>query len=363
MKNISLLIVFCVLATLSAAQPTYNYQKRFQVKSGYVEYKLSGMIVGTKSLWWNDFGEKYREETNSSEMVKVGKRTEIVENHSLSIFDGNYYYNVNMATMEGTKLHKNAVPDFSLLGSGLNDSEMEQLGMGLLKGLGGKVEKKSEIVLGRSCDVTNLMGATVHAYKGVTLRSVAKIKSYENYEEAVSFEENISIPASKFTPPANATLNDVSADVSGDENFYQEMEEEQGLLFPSGITFETFRNKSEQVRRMLGYTFALHDASGGEYSSMWTKESKNTVWVLVNSLQNYAGWREDFADDGIEYFTLNGNRMAFRQDSFYDEESGTSTPASLLLVELKSRDAFIRITATPQKTQESLVEIFNHLKF
>ncbi|NCB07298.1 MAG: hypothetical protein EOM73_03955, partial [Bacteroidia bacterium] len=285
------------------AQPTYNYQKRFQVKSGHVEYELSGMISGTKSLSWDDFGKKYREETNSSEAVKTLKGTEEVKNHSLSIFDGTYYYNVNMQSLQGTKLHKNAVPDFSLLGSGLNDSEMEQLGEGLLKGLGGKVDKKSEPVLGRPCDVTQLMGATVHVYKGVPLRSYVKIKSYENREEALRFEENILIPESQFQPPANAVIEDVSADVSGNEHFNQELEEEQGLLYPSGISFETFRNESERVRRKLGYTFALHDASGGEYSAMWMKDEKNTAWILANSLQNYANWREDFADDGIEYFT------------------------------------------------------------
>lgn len=363
MKKLSLLVVFCGWATLAVAQPTYNYQKRFQVKSGHVEYKLSGMITGTKSLWWDDFGEKYREESNTNETVKTLRGSEVVKNHSLSIFDGTYFYNVNMATMQGTKLHKNAVPDFSLLGSGLNDSEMEQLGEGLLKGLGGKVDIKSETVLGRTCDVTQLMGATVHVYKGVPLRSYVKIKSHENREEAKLFEENITIPASQFQPLANAVIEDVSADVRGNEHFNQELEEEQGLLYPSGISFEKFRDESERVRRKFGYTFALHDASGGEYSAMWMKDKQNTAWILANSLQNYANWREDFADDGIEYFTRNGNRMAFRSDAMYDEETETSTPVSLLLVELKSKDAFIRITASPEKTKEQLIDIFNQFKF
>ena len=92
------------------------------------------------------------------------------------------------------------------------------------------------------------------------------------------------------------------------------------------------------------------------------KDKTNTVWILVNSLQNYANWREDFADDGMAYFSDNGNRMAFREDNIYDEESGTSTPASILFIELKSKDAFIRIT-TPNKTKEELIRIFNQFKF
>jgi len=363
MKKLSLLTMLFGWIAFASAQPTYNYQKRFQVKSGHVEYILSGMVTGTKSLWWDNFGKKYREETNSSETVKTGKHTETIKNNSLSIFDGEYYYNVNMATLQGTKLHKNAVPNFALLGSGLNDNEMEQLGNGLLKSFGGKVEKKSEFVLGRTCDVTQLMGATVHVYKGVTLRSYIKIKSRENREEAVHFEENIKIPASTFTPPGNAVIEDVSADVSGNENFNEELEEEQGLLFPSGISFEKFKNESERIRRTLSYTFALHDASGGEYSAMWTKDKKNIAWISMKSLQNHANWREDFADDGIEYFTHNGNRMAFRSDSLYDEETGISTPVNMLLVELKAKDAFIHITASPKKTKQELIDFFNLFKF
>lgn len=363
MKQFILFVGILLISSTLSAQPTYNYQKRFQVKSGHVEYELSGMVVGTKSVWWDDYGEKYREETNSEETVETRKHKEIIKNHSLSISDGEYYYNVNMETMQGTKLHKGAVPDFSIPGSGLNDGEMEQLGEGLLKAFGGNVKKKSEIVLGRTCDVTNMMGATVHVYKGVTLRSYVKVKSHENREEAVFFEENIGVPGSGFAPPEKAILEDISADVSGNENYNEELEEEQGLLFPSGIEFEKFRDESEHVRRALGYTFAMHDASGGEYSAMWMKDKKNTAGILINSLQNYANWREDFADDGIEYFTHKGNRMAFRSDSIYDEESGTSTPASILFAELKSKDAFIRITCTPQKTKEQLIEIFNRFNF
>ena len=361
MKSLLSSILF-LFVTAVFAQPSYNYQKRFQVKSGHIEYKLSGSTAGTKSLWWDDYGEKYREEINTLQTVKTGKRTETVKNHSLSISDGVYYFNVNMKTMEGTKLHKNAVPDFSILGSGLNDGEMEQLGESLLGAFGGKVEKKSETVLGRTCDVSTVMGATVHSYKGLTLKSYVKVKSVEDIEEAVSFDENTGISASKFMPPGNALIEDVSGDISENENFYEELEEEEGLVYPSEIDFETFRDESERVRRSLGYGFAMHDASGGEYSAMWMKDKTNTVWILVNSLQNYANWREDFADDGMAYFSDNGNRMAFREDNIYDEESGTSTPASILFIELKSKDAFIRIT-TPNKTKEELIRIFNQFKF
>lgn len=353
---------FLLLEVTAFAQQTYNYQKRFQVKSGKVEYRLTGAITGSKNLAWDEFGEKFREEIKSEEVVKTRKTTEIVKNHSLSIFDGKYYYNINLSTNEGTKIHKDAVPDFSILGSGMNDSEMEQLGKSLLGAFGGKVEPRSEVILGRTCDVTTAMGATVHNYKGVTLKSAVKIKNIENIEEATSFQENIAVSASMFTPPSGVSLEDVSADVSGDVNFQEEIEEEEGLLFPSGFEFSKFKTESERVRREMGYVFAMHDASGGQYSSMWTKGSGVFVSINASSLRNYANWQEDFADDGIEYFSHKGVKMAYRSDSFYDEESGKSTPGSILLIENKSKDAFIRISSTPQKSKDELIAIFEKFK-
>ncbi|MGD9493040.1 MAG: hypothetical protein AB7V36_06780 [Bacteroidales bacterium] len=354
--------VYFILGVITA-QNSYNYQKRFQVKSGHVEYTLSGMETGTKTIWWDNFGNNYREEINSSQTVKTLKGTEEVKNQSLSIFDGNYYYSINAETMQGTKVHKDAVPDFSILGSGLNDGEMEQLAEGLLQGMNGKTEKQSETVLGYTCDVTTAMGATVYSYKGVTLKSYVKIGSNENTEQATVFEENITVSASKFAPPANAFIEDISAETVGFAIDNYESEEEQGLLYPSGIAFEEFRNESECVRRKLGYSLAMHDASGGEYSSMWTQESKNTIWILVNSLQNYNNWRDDFAGDNIEYFVHNGNQMAFQKENIYDEESKTFTAASTLFVELKLKDAFFRIMSTPQISKEKLLEIFDQFVF
>lgn len=357
------LIVICLIAGVISAQPSYNYQKRFQVKSGHVEYKLTGQVTGKKSLWFDDFGSKYREEIITEEVYKTRKTTEVVKNHSLSVFDGTYYYNVNMATMEGTQLHKDAVPDFSVLGSGLNDSEMEQLGEGLLSALGGKVEKKSETIMGRVCDVTNLMGATVHVYKGVTLKSYAKIGGVENLEEAVSFDESIKVSASKFQVPATAKIEDVSGDVSGNDGFYDDQEEDNDHVFPAGVDFDRFKAESERIRRAKGYVFAMHDASDGQYSSMWTKGDKNSVGIIVTSLQNNNSWSEVMAGESTESFSKNGFPMLFQSGTFFDEEDENAVQGSILMVEMKSKDAVVMITATPQKSKDELIDLFNQFRF
>ena len=53
MKKLTLFAIFAVLFSGLQAQP-----KLFEVKSGHIEYKLTGNTVGTKSFWWDDYGAK-----------------------------------------------------------------------------------------------------------------------------------------------------------------------------------------------------------------------------------------------------------------------------------------------------------------
>jgi hypothetical protein len=198
MKGLIILTFICLISNTAISQDNYSLQKRFQIKSGHVEYKLKGSSNGTKSIWFDDFGQKYYEETNTN------------DTHSLSIFDGSYYYTIDLGTKEGTKMYKDAVPDFSALASAMDEDEIKELGEDIKNAFGATVEEKKETFLGRSCDVTQAMGAKVHSYKGVILRSYAKIFSMEELEEAVTFEENIRIPASRFTPPSGIIFSELS---------------------------------------------------------------------------------------------------------------------------------------------------------
>lgn len=362
MKKIFFLSICYCFALSLFGQPSSNYPKRYQIKSGYLEYQYTGSITGTKTLWFDDYGTKYREETKTSETVKTGKKIETIANHSLSITDGTYYYNVNLADNKGTKIHKNAMPDFSLLTSGLNQSEAEMLGEGIVNSLGGKVEKKQEIFLGKLCDVTTLLGVTVHSYKGIALKTQTKINDSEYSEIALHFKENTSIPANSFIPPNNAIIEDVSADISGNTNFDEDMDDESGLTFTSGFDFASFKTESDRIRRTLGYGFAMHDASSAQFSSMWTKNDNSMIGINVFSLKNYTNWQSDFADEGIEYFTHNGEKMAYRKDNFYDEETGKSKPGAFLLIENKPKDAFWQITTSPEKDKNELISIYKQFK-
>lgn len=54
--SVLILLIFCIN---TQAQKDINH---YLVKSGYVEYELTGSIKGVKKIWWDDYGDKEREE-------------------------------------------------------------------------------------------------------------------------------------------------------------------------------------------------------------------------------------------------------------------------------------------------------------
>ena len=39
--------------------------KKYAIKSGHIEYELTGSTTGTKTVWWDNYGDKLFEETKS----------------------------------------------------------------------------------------------------------------------------------------------------------------------------------------------------------------------------------------------------------------------------------------------------------
>ena len=74
------------------AQPVYNFVKTFEVKSGFVEYTMSGSLSGQILFWWDDYGMKYREEVFLEGEIS-----------SISVSDGSFFYHLNPESLTGNK--------------------------------------------------------------------------------------------------------------------------------------------------------------------------------------------------------------------------------------------------------------------
>lgn len=191
--SVLILLIFCIN---TQAQKDINH---YLVKSGYVEYELTGSIKGVKKIWWDDYGDKEREEIQSISEVKIFGMVQKEEVHSIHISNGNKYWDINLLDgtgVTGDDSYYDAV-DFS---EDMTDAEKKKFEDDLLNALGGQ-RLDPENFLGYKCEVIEVMGAKSWLYKGIALKSKANLMGIEVNEVAKKFKKNNVIPASKFEPP------------------------------------------------------------------------------------------------------------------------------------------------------------------
>lgn len=182
---------------------------QYAVKSGHVEYKLTGSTTGTRSLWWDDYGEKEYEETKSVSEIKMMGMVQRDEVHSVVIMVGDYFWSANLLNNTG---EKGKIPYYDVkeqFGEDMTEQEAEELGEEILNAMGGE-RLPSEEFMGYNCDVVTMMGAKSWIYRGVLLKTSAKMMGISINEEAVKFEKDISVPSSKFKPLTNISYKEVS---------------------------------------------------------------------------------------------------------------------------------------------------------
>lgn len=199
MKKIILSLAYILLVGIVFAQEDID---RYIVKSGYIEYELSGSTKGTKKIWWDDYGNKEREEIKSSTEVKIFGMVQKEETHSINITVANKFWNVNLLDgtgVKGNNPYYDASVDYT---KDMTDAEKKQFENDMLDAFGGQ-KLAPENFLGHKCEVMEVMGAKVWIYKGITLKSTANIMGIEANETALKFDENIKISSSKFEPPTD----------------------------------------------------------------------------------------------------------------------------------------------------------------
>ncbi len=195
----NVITILCVLISILA----YSQEDldQFLVKSGYIEYELTGSTKGTKKIWWDNYGDKEREEIKSVSEVKIFGMVQKEEVHSIHISNGDKYWDINLLDgtgVTGDDSNYDAV-DFS---EDMTDAEKKKFEEDLLNALGGK-RLDPENFLGYKCEIIEVMGAKSWLYKGIALKSTANMMGIEVNETAIKFEENKNIPASKFEPPVD----------------------------------------------------------------------------------------------------------------------------------------------------------------
>jgi hypothetical protein len=209
MKKTILSVMAIVFAMLGFAQEDYMNMKQFDVKSGKIEYKIEGKTKGTKTLWFDDYGRyQYEHTVTSTKMFGMTTKTE-----SLKIRDKEWMYDINLVDKTGTKMHVDKANEMLNVTTDVTtDEQLKKFGEDVQKNMDIK-DGGTETLLGRSCKVTTSgsLNSKTCEYKRIFLKTTVDLGSMlgASNEEAISFEENISIPASKFTVPSGIPIQEI----------------------------------------------------------------------------------------------------------------------------------------------------------
>lgn len=187
---LSLSLVFILTQTL------YAKSKRYDVKSGSVNYRITGggnmmgiknKMSGHKTLYFDDYGNVEVQESEETSTMMGHTNT----NHQLTKIQDGIVYSVDFKQKMITR------QDMSKM---MNGKDMSKMGKEMLKEMGGKKIGTGK-VLGLTCEIWEVMGSKIWIHKGVTLKIESNIMGMLHTEEATKVKFGISIPSEKLKLP------------------------------------------------------------------------------------------------------------------------------------------------------------------
>ncbi len=203
-KMFYVLVIFMCTQVISAQ---HQDAKHYAIKSGFIKYELTGSIKGTKLLYWDNYGEKTREEIESVTEVKMFGMTNTEKEHTVTITDGDHFWSVDLIENTGQKGTLEVYDVGKQMTENMSDAEAKKLEEEVMSALNGQ-KLGNEDFLGKSCDVYEVMGAKSWIYKGVALKTIAKMMGVEANEIALEFKENSSPDSDLFKPITNIDYQD-----------------------------------------------------------------------------------------------------------------------------------------------------------
>ncbi len=178
-------------------------QKIYGIKSGIIEYEITGSQTGTKKLYFDDWGRKQAEFTNST--IKVGKYTK--HSNLLKITKGDWQYIINLENKTGLKRENPVIEKIIELKNQTNYGEFgEQLIL-----ISGGFESGGEIVADKKCKIFEFkkQNSKSWIWNWLMLKSETKRGKINITVVAKNIEENVFIADTVFNPPKNILIIEV----------------------------------------------------------------------------------------------------------------------------------------------------------
>lgn len=135
-----ILVLFCLNGIAQEA-------KKYALKSGYIKYQLTGNTVGTKELWWDDFGQKSCEFEKSKTTTKMFGIKNTEEKNMCTVSMKERFWVADYITgtgTSGTMPYYQEAQDFA---NEMTEEEQEEFADKLLQQFWGKSWELKNLVL------------------------------------------------------------------------------------------------------------------------------------------------------------------------------------------------------------------------
>jgi len=268
-----------------------DMMKKFEVKSGKIEYAIKGSgnimgmvqikAVGKKRVIFDDYGVKdLTEESKVTKETTMGQ-TKVKKEHTLKYMNASMIYSVDFKQKKILRMENPAMVMMAMMGDGKN---VQQTGESMMKKMGGK-KVGSDKVLGYACEVWDLMGVKQCMYKGIPLRIESDIMGLKSMEIATKAEFDVSLNNDDFELPDFPFVDIQGKTLKIDKNNLDEMdakrsakssqEAEDGMkamgaamsaLQESGFDMNSKEKMTPEQEQMMQK--AMMKAMGGEKSML-----------------------------------------------------------------------------------------------
>jgi len=369
MKTKILLLLTVSFSLLVTAQKDGKY---IFTKSGHIEFNLTGNTIGKKTVWYDDYGIKMATLTDATSTTSFMGITNTTVEKELEIKNGNQLWKINLIDKTGTKTTIDyAIKTGKALTDKKSDAELHEMERQAILDMNGKIEGY-ENFLRKKCLVFTFGTTKFWQYKGYPLKSEISMMGITNNETAISFDENIAVPASKFDVPAGITITEFINPMDG-----------SGSLLEMFGQIEEFSGNEEEQDQENEYTEPLHtdliyddfiNAVNGikipGFKRTASEESVNNYLTMFRINDQFGGISimntdvYDNAEEGetIEVqrtYTLDGKKTKYA----LTHEGENETKMHSIFIEYPTRKMTVLINADRRMPLSTMEEIARQLNF
>jgi len=201
-SKILFIVLFFSVVIIQAQEKDY---KRYNEKSGIIEYKVSGEQNGTETIYFDNYGMK---EAKYSDIII--EMFGIKQKDKKAVYlDGYWQYTIDLLKNAGTKREDDMLKQ--LVES--SDEELVDIGMKMFISMGGE-KIGQETFLGKACDVWQIesMGSRILIWNYIPLKTVVDMMGMKITYEATSIKINVDIPDDKIDIPENIEYKEFDLD-------------------------------------------------------------------------------------------------------------------------------------------------------